>query len=203
MQTVKQLVPWLIGAIFLFVIYVWNFGLWPVHFDISWDEEVRLHDGRMVVVHIRRIYARQGLRLERWSGVPSSMEFSFDTGTPLGKFNHKFDKGRLVFLDQENGKWYIGYSASRVNESTDIGNRLMDPHVAVLELNGTVSRPASWDEIPSNITDMNIMPPTPNSEGIAKFDGTILDFKTKQNHWNKFPTGVGEYRITRITEKSN
>lgn len=36
--------------------YVLNFGLYPRYFDITWDEEVQLHDGRMIVVHVKRTF---------------------------------------------------------------------------------------------------------------------------------------------------
>ncbi|MFZ6709654.1 hypothetical protein [Undibacterium sp. TC9W] len=201
MRKIKKLMYWSSAAIFALTMYVWNYGLWPVHFDINWDEEVRLHNGKIVIVHIKRIYARQGLRLERWSGIQSAMEFSFDTGTPMGKFNHQFNRGRLVFLDQADGKWYIGYSESQINNSTDIGKLSMYPHVAILDASGILTKPSGWDEIPSSITDLNIMPPTPNSEGIAQFNNQLLTLEEKLNHWNKYPTGPGEYRITRITEQ--
>lgn len=201
MQTIKQVFPWIVGAIFALAIYIWNYGLWPQYFDIAWDEEVRLHDGRVILLHVNRTYERQGRRLERWSGIQSSMEISFETETSKGKFSHKFERGHLVFLDQKNGKWYIGYYAGSVNPSTDIGNRSIYPHVAVLESNGIISKPVSWNDIPRSIVELNIMPPTPDSNGVTKFNGTVLKLETKYQHWVEFPTGPGAHSITRITEE--
>jgi hypothetical protein len=45
MNHLKQLLPWLVGILFIFAIYVWTVGLWPQYFDIAWDEARQLHDG--------------------------------------------------------------------------------------------------------------------------------------------------------------
>lgn len=77
----------------------------------------------------------------------------------------------------------------------------MYPHVAVLESNGIISKPVSWNDIPTNIVELNIMPPTPDSNGVTKFNGTVLKLETKYQHWAEFPTGPGAHSITRITEE--
>jgi hypothetical protein len=30
--------------------------IWPREFDLEWDEEVQLHDGRVIVVHLKHTY---------------------------------------------------------------------------------------------------------------------------------------------------
>ena len=181
--------------------YVLKFGLYPRYFHIEWDEEVQLHDGRMIVVHVKRFYQRKGLMLEQFPKYPyrMGMEFSFDRGPPGGRFTHYFKRGNLNFLDQKDGKWYIGYSADEGDVSAELGSRDINPNVAVLNSDGSVSKPKRWDEVPNEITQMNIMPSTPDEQAITKFNGTKLTLQTKMQHWAAYPTGAGEHIIQRIT----
>jgi hypothetical protein len=200
MSKAKNIAVCLVVGALVFAVYVNNFGLWPRYFDIAWNEEVQLHDGRIMVLHIRRTYERLGLRLERWRGIKRSMEFSFEPH-PNSKFIYKFDSGHLVFLDEKNGKWYIGYYADDGYPSSDLGSLHLYPHMAILSADGKIVKPDSWNDIPVEIKEVNIMPPTPNSQGIAKFRDSLLTIETKRKHWKEHPTGAGEHEITRITEQ--
>ena len=202
MSKTKKIIWFGLASALAFSIYVLNFGLWPRYFDIAWDEEVKLHDGRVIIVHIKRTYQRIGLRLEKFPQVTyfKSMEFSFDTGFPMGKFKHIFTKpGDLNFIDFDNDKWYIGYYSDPVNASFELGSRHLYPHVAIVNRDGSIIKPTSWDEIPLAIANTNIMPPTPNINGIAHFNNSKLTVDEKNRHWGKYPTGAGEHTITRIT----
>lgn len=181
-------------------IYVLNFGLWPRYFDIEWDEEVQLHDGRVIVVHVKRTFERPGRRLLRYPEYPrqSSMEFSFDAG-PQGRFQHTFKHGTLHFLDQVDGRWYIGYHADPGDPSVEIGTRLLYPHVAVLNIDGTIDKPKQWNDVPAVITKANILPATPNPQGVSKFEGKRLTVAEKMAYWGMYPTGAGWGTIHRIT----
>lgn len=181
--------------------YVWVFGLWPRYFDIAWNEEVQLHDGRIVVVSIKRTYERMGKRIERWKGLQRATEISFDTGLPIGRFTHEFKAGDLNFLDQKDGKWYLGYYADFGDASSELGTRSLYPHVAILELDGQVKKPKSWEEVPTQINQVNIMPPTPNSQGISKFHNTLLTLSSKMRHWSQYPIGADERKIVRLSTK--
>ena len=74
--------------------YVLKFGLYPREYDIQYDEEVQLHDGRIIVVHIKRVYRRKGLMLEKFPKYPyrMGMEFSFESGPAGKRFSHYFKK---------------------------------------------------------------------------------------------------------------
>jgi hypothetical protein len=200
MSKAKNIAVCLVVGVLVFAVYVHNFGLWPRYFDIAWDEEVQLHDGRIIVLHIKRTYERLGLRLERWNGIKRGTEFSFEPN-PNKKFVHKFDAGDLEFIDEKNGFWYIGYYADHGYSSSDLGSRHLYPHMAILDVQGKITKPESWNDIPIEITEVNIMPPTPNSEGTAQFRNSLLTLETKKKHWKKYPTGAGEHEISRITEQ--
>src|SRR4051812_3847192 len=94
-KTFNYIIGGLVLAMLVGALYIWNFGLWPRYFDIAWDEEVQLHDGRVIVVSIKRTYERMGKRVERWKGLQRATKISFDTGLPIGRFTHEFKAGDL------------------------------------------------------------------------------------------------------------
>ncbi|MFB2578066.1 MULTISPECIES: hypothetical protein [unclassified Acinetobacter] len=75
---------------------------------IEYDEEVKLHDGSMIWVHIKRHYS--------WSGWAPAMsgayqagvvEVSWDTGFPnVGRKSVFFYDG-LFLVDKIDGIWYV------------------------------------------------------------------------------------------------
>jgi hypothetical protein len=205
MSTSGKTILFVLGVAFIALAgYVLMVGLYPRDFTIQWDEEVQLNDGRVIVVHVKRAYQRKGLRLERFPKYPHrmGMEFSFDAGLPTGRFTHYFKNGVLNFLDQKDGKWYVGYYADAGDDSSELGSREIYPHVAILNPDGSITKPKSWAEVPSEITQVNIMPATPDEQAISKFNGTRLTLRAKMQHWAAYPTGAGEHSIHRITPQS-
>jgi hypothetical protein len=188
-------------ALIAVAVYVANFGLWPRFFDIEWDEEVLLHDGRVIVVHVKHIYQRKGLRLEQFPEDTYSrgMEFSFEINPQKKLFTHYFKRGVLNFLDQKDGKWYIGYYADSGDESSEIGSLEIYPHIAILNQDLSITKPKSFNEVPVEIKEVNIMPATPSAKVLSKFNGKTLTLPTKMQHWKEYPTGAGEHTIHRIT----
>lgn len=177
-------------------------GLFPRQYDIEWDEEVLLHDGRVVLVHVSRSYERPGLRLERHPEHPRFLGMSFRFEPRPGQaFEHRFVRGTLHFLDEKDGRWYIGYNADPGDPSVEIGARHLYPHVAILEPDGTLRKPSSWQEVPAEITRANVLPATPNAKVIAQFAGQRLSVAAKTAHWQAYPTGAGYGRIHRITRR--
>lgn len=200
----KKILTWLGVAALAVVVYVSAFGLYPRYFDIEWDEEVQLHDGRVVLVHVKRTYERRGSRLERYPEDPrlASMGFSFNTG-PQKAFQHTFKRGTLHFLDEKDGKWYIGYHADPGDPSVELGSRSLYPHVAILNVDGSIDKPRSWGDVPAEITGANILPATPNPQVISKFNEGHLTVAEKMAHWRMYPTGAGWGTIHRITPQPN
>ena len=200
----KHVLSALAIAVVLGVTYVMNFGLYPQFYDIQYDEEVKLHDGKIILVHIKRAYQRKGLQLEKYPKFPyrMGMEFGFDSGSSGQRFSHYLKRGNLLFLDQKDGRWYIGYGMDEGDPSAELGSRLIYPNVAILNVNGSIAKPKSWDEVPSDITEANIMPSTPDEQVMSKFNGTKLTLQTKMQHWSAYPTGAGEHTINRMTPQS-
>lgn len=80
---------------------------WPPFFDLSWDEEVQLRDGRVIVVHLKFTYERLS-RFSRYDrAILRNTEMSFDAGPPHGRVTQLFRRQKPVMLDQKDGQWYV------------------------------------------------------------------------------------------------
>lgn len=79
---------------------------------IEYDEEVKLHDGEMIWVHITRHYILSSAALGDPGGLESSykpqkVEISWDTGFEgVGRKSVYFSK-YIGIIDKYNGKWYV------------------------------------------------------------------------------------------------
>lgn len=168
--------------------YVLNFGLYPRQFEIEWDEEVQLHDGRVIMVHIKRTFERYR-RLERWAARGRDIEISFDAGPPWGKFSRKFQRYDIKMIEQQNGDWYLNLGVT-----TGIpAKKLVDDAYPFLILghDGTERHARSWHDVP-DFPRQNIMPVTPNAEGIFPFANSVLTWQTKMDHWRTHPRAAGD-----------
>ena len=78
-------------------------------FDIEWDEEVELHNGRIIIVHIKRTFERvtASMRRSRWKGMQESTEINFDAEGKIGKYQKKFDGYNISYINFDKGNWYI------------------------------------------------------------------------------------------------
>ena len=175
-------------AVILGVIYVLNFGFYSRFFDIAWDEEVQLHDGRVIVVHVKRTFERRSLT-DRWLGHDRDTEITFDAGPPWGKFSRNFQNYDVKMIEQKDGNWYV---ALRVTTGIP-PKKLVDPAypVLVFSKDGSERAAKSWDDIP-DFPRQNIMPVTPSPEGISIFADTRLTWQTKMTHWQKNPRAAGD-----------
>lgn len=165
-----------------------SFGFYPQFFDIEWDEEVQLHDGRMIVVHVKRTFERRS-KFDRWLAHDRDTEISFDAGSPLGRFHRNFERYNVKMIEQRDGNWYFNLGVT-----TGIPpKKLVDPAYPVLILgrDGVERAARSWDDIP-DFPRQNIMPVTPSPEGIAPFANTLLSWQTKMEHWRKNPRAAGD-----------
>ena len=76
---------------------------------IEYDEEVKLHDGEMIWVHITRHYGLVGgvPSGHGKSYMPSAVEISWDTGFEgVGRKSVYFSR-YIGIIDKYDGKWYV------------------------------------------------------------------------------------------------
>lgn len=109
----------------------------PKTMTIEYDEEVKLHDGEMIWVHITRHYFLTGGALGDSATLssnylPSDVEISWDTGFEgVGRKSVFFGK-YVGIIDKYDGKWYVGGAKSNVIK--DIGiSKSCDKYGAIVE----------------------------------------------------------------------
>ena len=184
----KRILPWVAVVVLAALAYAWTFGLWPRYFDIEWDEEVQLHDGRVIVVNIKRTFERLS-SLNRWEGVHRDTEIRFDAGGAIGRFTTKFQRYDISLLEHRDGRWFIGL-VQTTGTPPIIWVDFENPFL-VLEADGRW-RKESLANFPKEFVRYNVMPLTPDSKGVAKFTGTFLTSTKKMKHWSQFPRGAGD-----------
>ena len=179
--------------------YVLKFGLYPRYFDIEWDEAVQLHDGRVIVVHVKRTYERLG-KFERWRGVHRDSEISFDAGGTIGQFKKKFQRYDVSLIEQKNDQWFITLTQTTGTPPIKWIDR--DAPFLILEPNGTL-RKEIYAKFPAEFLRYNVMPDSPDPQGILQFNGTVLTQVRKMEHWRNFSTGAGDDGVIRRRNLTN
>ena len=108
---------------------------------IEYDEEVKLHDGSMIWVHIKRHYGLVGGAIgdPGWresTYMPSAVEISWDTGFPnVGRksVTSKSNDGSQIFsIDKVYDNWYIIASMGLNEPDYQKGIPIGETHTTVL-----------------------------------------------------------------------
>ena len=124
-MTLKSLFRPLLLAITLLPLSACSSLFKPDHMTIEYDEEVKLHDGEMIWVHITRHYILSSAALGDPGGLESSykpkeVEISWDTGFEGVGRKSVYIKA-LVTIDKFEDTWYIG--GAKTN-AAQINNRI-------------------------------------------------------------------------------
>ena len=151
-------------ALVLGATYILNFGLYPRFFDIAWDEEVQLHDGRVIVVHVKNTYERQRRGFQPYDESKIILLHKALTFEPEPGRTHTF-KTRMpvAYLGQFDKKWYAvisgqgPYGNYPEEMPTHWGNDFTTLEQRLAILDGDTFRPISWDLAPPQLTQMNLM----------------------------------------------
>ena len=154
---------------------------------IEYDEEVKLHDGSMIWVHIKRHYGLVG-------GVPSghdksympgAVEISWDTGFEGVGRKSVFFQEDLMIINKYNDKWYVigglPYSAEKVlGEAVNcklIGVAKIQICIATLDTHGNFIK-SNENDI-SAFNNMNIL----NPNGIKDWGLFPMPLNGKKISW--------------------
>lgn len=161
------------------------------YFDIEWDEEVELHNGRIIIVHVKRTFERvRHMRYYRWRGMREATEISFDAGGQIGFYKKKFIGYDVSSINFNRGTWYIKLRGlDRVLSKRDAREivKQMIP-VWIIESDDTERAAESWSEVPY-FTKLNMMRVVPDTESISKFNGKFLTIDFKKAYSIKYPYG--------------
>lgn len=181
--------------------------LWPRFFDLGWDEEVRLTDGRVIVVKLKYTYERlsQATLNQYDRAILRNTTLSFDAGPPNGVVTQLFMGVRPALLDQRYGKWYMvlnggnyTYSTNNAGQDWGPGQNFVEQRVAEL-VSGTFS-PISIKQLPAELTVPNLLLQYAPVQELASFDGQRLTLVKKGEYLQRYPLGPGDRRIERPQE---
>ena len=189
------------------VIYMDNFGLYPRYFDIGWDEEVQLHDGRVILVNVKYTYERLSrLTFDRYDRtILRNTEFSFDAGPPIGRFTQLFQKHRVDMVEYFNGKWYLLLQTAGValilktetGWKEDWGSAQNSSGQKCWSLDERGLAQASINDLPDEILKINmLMDGAPVGE-LAALDGTRVTLHQKAELLRKYRLNPSEAQIER------
>lgn len=182
--------------------------LWDKHFDLTWDEEVQLHDGRVIVVKVTHTYERLRRELGRYtSAIPRDTELSFDAGDATGRVTQLFKGFHPMFLGQYEGTWYAVlyggyYYKSRELPGQDWGE-LEGPYGQwAIKLDKGKWQPVSMGRLPAIFQEPNMLILKGNAGEHAEFSGKTVTIQNKQAWIALHPYGYADVRLTRPTAAS-
>ena len=123
------------------------------YFDVTWDEEVKLHDGSVIVVNFKFVHERLSRFSKYDRAILRDTTMTFDAGPPYGRVTQTFNRMQPVLLNKYEGEWY-----------------------AVIVPRGAGDSPAvsGIAEFPDAIISQNLVRNVPPEE-MASYDGKRVD----------------------------
>jgi hypothetical protein len=134
------------------------------YFDIEWDEEVQLHGGRVIVVHVKNTYERRGTGLKQYDETKITFRRKVVTfESEPGKRITLETRMPVAYLGQFGSDWFVvisgqGPYGNHPDETpTHWGSDFttLEQRLAILQ-NGIFS-PVRWDRAPPELTTMNMI----------------------------------------------
>ncbi|MBK6853700.1 MAG: hypothetical protein IPG93_19500 [Burkholderiales bacterium] len=190
-------------AILLGTLASWPFltgFFYPPFFDLSWDEEVQLHDGRVILVHLKFTYERLSRFSKYGNAILRNTEMSFDAGPPRGRVTQLFRRQKPVMLDQKEGKWYvvlIALGGLSLIRDEDWGPIQTSQSHRVGKMNSTKFEPVPIDYLPGEFDTPNIDYHYGPLEDRIGFDAKTLTLLDKRLRNENYPLGPGDRRFER------
>lgn len=179
--------------------------IWPNEFELAWDEEVQLHDGRVAVVSVLHRYQRyRNHLLNRYAdAIFRGNEFTFDAGETIGRIKLVSRLG-VKYLDQIEGNWYAvlfgqGPYGNNPDEMPDRwGHDFTRSQERLAIFRNGRFEPISWDLAPPNsILRTNLMVGSMPVGVLASLNGKRVTLIEKQGLRVKYPPGPGAAEIDR------
>jgi hypothetical protein len=203
MSKAKNIAVGLVVGVLVFAVYVNNFGLWPRYFDIAWDEEVQLHDGSVILIHVKENYERLGRHLFPYEKTLfRGNEFTFKDPQTQEVISVKSRLG-ISLIDKINGEWYIVlYGQGSYGDPDEQPNKWGDDFTQKQERLAKLKKgqfiPISWDEAPTNSLEKdNLVVVAREIKVLAAFDGKRMSLQDKKNLRLTYPPGPGAGEISR------
>jgi hypothetical protein len=180
--------------------YALTIGLYPRHFSVEWDEEVQLHDGRLIVVHVKHTYERLHNEFGRYtSAITRDTEISFDSGH--GKVQQLFKGYHPLLIDEYQGTWYAviyggDYYRSKEIPGQNWGEHWYDCSPAAI-LQGRKFKPLPIYDLPTIFDKPNMLLLYGEAGEHSQFAGTRVTVADKKKWLSTHPLGYGHAVICR------
>ena len=182
--------------------------LWPRFFDLGWDEEVQLHDGRVIVVKVKYTYERLdgGITFNRYEpSILRNTEFSFDAGPPIGRFSQLFQKHRVDLIEYFNGKWYFlletvggSFTVETVNGRKEAWGSIQNASGhKCWSLDEKGLSQSSINDLPTALLKINVLMDSVPLKTLAKLDGTYVTLAQKAVLVRNYPLNPSDLHIER------
>jgi hypothetical protein len=186
--------------------------LWDKYFDLTWEEEVQLHDGRIIVVKLKYTYERLQRGFTRYAGenIQRNSVITFDAGGSTGLVTQELKGGWPISLEQVDGSWHLlfywnsGWSPSLLGAKT--GDRIRTGTVSTLpyyrEYRERNSMPFPSARFPQKFSGPIWLLPRDNLSETVSFSGSLLTLQAKRT-LDGLPRGPYEASIERPAPRSS
>jgi len=181
--------------------------IWRQYFELGWDEEVELHDGRTILVHVTHTYERTSRWRRYDTAIHRDTELRFDAGDGIGTVNQLFMSFIPMFLDQDENIWYAvlygGYSKrTREIPGQDWGDADSSPYGQLaIKLDRGKWTPISMSSLPEKFKTPNMLLLHGAVSQIAELDGTRVTLERKRRWRKDHPPGYADVRLARPVGK--
>ena len=157
------------------------FKSYPANFSIAWDEDVKLHDGRMIVVHVKRHFWRRNEHVE-WDALYLGTEIAFDMGSPRGWFRRDFNGYDIPMVEQKGSSWYLSLlkTGGGPGPRPPLVSELYP--VLIVTAEGQEVPARNWADVPY-FPRFNMLPVLGSLEALAGFDGKRIAWDEKIEYW--------------------
>lgn len=158
-------------------------------YALSWDEEVLLHDGTMIVVRVTRYFTRDfQLPTFQLQYYLRDMQIEFDAGPPWGKYRRRFTGyEEVAMVDRKDGNWYL------IIHGDPGKHRITDPRypIWIIGADGVERSAKSMSELP-DFPRYNILPYCGPRNQFFGFKSSIVKWDRKIAFWRNHPRAPGD-----------
>ena len=165
-------------ALFVFVVLPIVY-FYRQFYTVTWDEEVRLHDGRIIVANLKFKYERLWFFTQYQETMLREVTLTFDAGAPYGIVKQQFNRMQPRLLNYYEGEWY-GVIATRGAgddpklTGQDWGDLQTGHGQYPLKLTSEGFKPIPIAKFPDAIIDMSLLFEVPRQQA-PQYDGMQLN----------------------------
>ena len=178
-------------------------GFYPRFYTLEWDEDVQLHDGRVIVVHMRHTYERRHMGFSRYADAYSrDTEMRFDAGAPTGPVTQLFKGYHPFFLGHYDGEWYVTLYGSPYGRSDEMPGQDWRRHAHGCPPSAALVQgrfePIPQKDLPAVFKTPNILVLDGEPAELAQFDGRHLSLQDKAVWLQAHPGDPYSVKICRL-----